>query len=143
MYKKRIMAIQMAFREADSVAYVVRYAPAHGADCEKRGLPAAFPAGSDASWKKLSTGCTCSFSGGGNVVAVEIPEGYYQDKFGNMQPDRRAGADRRASSGALKAKHERRKMYRRKVDRELLKRDHKMMIEEALEDFAAEHDGHL
>lgn len=73
----------------------------------------------------------------------EIRDGYYKDKYGRWQPDRRAGQDRRGGSKTFPLQHERRKMFRRKVDREVLEKDHHIMIEEALEDFADEHGGHL
>ena len=86
-----------------------------------------------------------AYSGGWRVVLKEeIREGYYRDKYGNWRPDRRKGGDRRnTGSGGFPLQHERRKMFRRKVDRELLQKDHKTMINEALEDFAEEHEGHL
>ena len=71
----------------------------------------------------------------------EIPRGQYRDKYGRLQKERRAGADRR--HGGEFEGNERRKMLRRKADREVLDRAHREMIEEALDDFAAEHDGHL
>ncbi len=68
--------------------------------------------------------------------------GYYLDAEGNWQVDRRRSNDRR---GAVRSggDHERRTLFRRHADRELLKTDHKIMIEEALVDFAESHDGHL
>jgi len=73
----------------------------------------------------------------------ELKEGHYKDKYGRWQKDRRCGDDRRDQSAALAQDHERRKMFRRKVDRELIEKDHRGMIEDALEDFAQEHGGHL
>lgn len=73
----------------------------------------------------------------------EIREGYYKDKFGEWQVDRRAGKDRRYGKKQGPLDHERRKMFRRKADRELLNRDHKEMINDALQEFAEEHDGRL
>ena len=67
--------------------------------------------------------------------------GYYMDKFGNWQPDRRKSS--RRSAGAFPLEHERRSQFRRKADRELYETDHKQAIKEALEDFAEEHDGKL
>ena len=69
--------------------------------------------------------------------------GYYKDKYGRWQKDRRGGADRRNTGKALPLDHERRRMYRRKADREVLETDHREMIESALEDFADEHKGRL
>ncbi len=65
--------------------------------------------------------------------------GFYRDTAGAWQPDRRSGKDRRAA-GDSKAYHELRKNFRRKADRELYERDHKTMIKEALDEFAAEHE---
>ena len=73
----------------------------------------------------------------------EVREGYYKDKAGGWQPDRRATKDRRARRSTDSLDHERRGLFRRKADLELLKHDHKEMIDEALEDFAKEHGGHL
>lgn len=78
-------------------------------------------------------------------MTEEIREGYYKDKYGRWQKDRRQGKDRRASLGGdgCAAGHERRGMYRRKADRELLEKDHQTMIREALEEFAEEHGGQV
>ena len=76
-------------------------------------------------------------------MSKEIREGYYKDKFGNWRKDRRTAGERRRADSGFPLDHERRKMFRRKADRELLQKDHQAMIEEALEDFAEEHDGHL
>lgn len=74
----------------------------------------------------------------------EIREGYYQDQFGNWHPDRRKGPDRRnlGPPGSYDD-HERRKLFRRKADRELFERDHREMIKDALDDFAEKHNGRL
>lgn len=72
----------------------------------------------------------------------EIRDGFFKDKYGRWQADRRSGKDRRATQPNAHD-HERRKFFRRKVDREILNKDHKTMIEDALEEFAEEHDGHL
>tara|TARA_R110001592_G_scaffold175787_2_gene415129 strand:- start:422 stop:646 length:225 start_codon:yes stop_codon:yes gene_type:complete len=68
--------------------------------------------------------------------------GYYKDKNGDWQKDRRTTNGRR-SPNAFPYDHEQRKQFRRKADRELYEMDHKQHIKEALEDFAEEHDGHL
>lgn len=70
-------------------------------------------------------------------------EGYYKDKYGRWQRDRRAGSDRRAIGKPFPLEHERRKLFRRKQDREILEKDHREQIKDALEDFAEEHGGHL
>lgn len=68
--------------------------------------------------------------------------GFYVDGSGMLQPDRRKGNDdRRARKDG--SEHDRRSNYRRMADREIFETDHKVMIREALEDFAEEHDGHL
>jgi hypothetical protein len=66
--------------------------------------------------------------------------GFYRDSTGNWQPDRRSGRDRRAQQVDSAAYREQRKFFRRKADRELYERDHKEMIREALDEFAAEHE---
>jgi len=74
----------------------------------------------------------------------DFREGYYKDRYGRWQRDRRGGGDRRGMGAkSFPLEHERRKMFRRKADRELLEKDHRAMIEEALDDFAEEHNGHL
>jgi hypothetical protein len=75
-------------------------------------------------------------------VSEEIREGYYQDKNGNWLKDRRKAVDRRTPDGPHNH-HEERRVFTRRITDGILKRDHKHMIEEALDDFAAEHDGHL
>jgi len=74
---------------------------------------------------------------------ADFREGYYRDKYGRWQKDRRSGNDRRTLQNAYPIEHERRTMFRRKADRETLDKDHREMIEEALEDFAEEHQGHI
>ena len=75
----------------------------------------------------------------------EIREGFYKDKYGRWQKDRRQARDRRlgVTGEAYPLEHERRGMFRRRVDREILEKDHQAMIREALDDFAEEHGGHL
>lgn len=70
----------------------------------------------------------------------ETHPGHFRDKEGNWQKDRREQTDRRRS-GANIPRHDRRLLYRRKTDAEIRDRDAKEQIEEALEDFAAEHEG--
>lgn len=79
------------------------------------------------------------------VSDEECREGYYKDKYGRWQKDRRQGGDRRANEikDSYPLEHERRKVFRRKADREQLEQDHRVMIEDALDDFAAEHHGRL
>ena len=76
-------------------------------------------------------------------MSEEVRPGYYMDKEGNWQVDRRSGIDRRDLKPASPVDRERRKIFRRQADRELYERDHKIMLEEALEEFAEHHHGHL
>lgn len=70
--------------------------------------------------------------------------GHWHDENGNQHPERRTGIDRRLLQGSESEQYkERRKVFRRRADREIFERDHKTMIKEALEDFAEEHGGHL
>lgn len=71
----------------------------------------------------------------------EFRPGFYRDADGNWQKDRRRGGDRRNRGGAAPP-HDRRRYYRRKTDLEILAREAREEIKEALEDFAAEHDEH-
>ncbi len=76
-------------------------------------------------------------------MSDEVRPGFYLDAEGNWQVDRRSGTDRRATAPSTDHNHERRGLFRRQADRDLYRTDHKLMIEEALEDFAETHDGHL
>ncbi|MCK5863469.1 MAG: hypothetical protein KAH38_13345 [Candidatus Hydrogenedentes bacterium] len=76
-------------------------------------------------------------------MSEEVRAGHYKDKAGVWQVDRRSGIDRRDLRPVSQINHERRKLFRRQADRELYERDHKIMVEEALKDFAEHHDGHL
>ena len=70
--------------------------------------------------------------------------GHWQDESGNQHAERRGSIDRRSLQGSESEQYkERRKLFRRRADREIYERDHKAMIREALEDFAEEHGGHL
>lgn len=69
-----------------------------------------------------------------------VPEGYYRDHHGNLHKDRRdTKQDRRAVSGTDTNDGDRRNRMRRQSDLENLDREHHTMIEDALEDFAANH----
>ena len=69
----------------------------------------------------------------------DVPEGFFLGKDGELQPDRRTrNKDRRNRSHDVDG--ERRNMIRRKSDSEFLKREHEREIEDALEDFAEDHD---
>lgn len=77
-------------------------------------------------------------------MAEEPREGYYKDRYGRWQQDRRTSNDRRGGKASgYPLAHERRRVYRRKIDRERFERDHRQHIKEALNEFAAEHNGHL
>ena len=65
--------------------------------------------------------------------------GFYRDTDGNWQADRRNGKDRRNYQTDSERYRELRKFVRRKADREVYEKDHKIMIQEALDDFAEEH----
>lgn len=76
-------------------------------------------------------------------MTSENQRGFYVDRYGNLQTERRASPDRRAGVVKDHVGSERRRLFRRQVDREIFERDHKIAIKEALEDFAEEHGGHL
>ncbi len=65
--------------------------------------------------------------------------GYYLDKTGQWQRDRRIGSDRRQASQPPKGENRRRNAGRRKSDRVFEEREHREMIEDALVEFAKEH----
>lgn len=68
--------------------------------------------------------------------------GFYLDAEGNWQPERRKNPDRR-QPGIGGVRHEQRKFFRRKADRELYEKDHKAMIKDALDEFAEEHENRV
>ncbi len=73
-------------------------------------------------------------------MTEETRPGYYKDQNGVWQKERRKTPDRRKSANHGEfPHHDRRTHLRRKADREALERDHREMIEDALEEFAAEH----
>ncbi len=74
-------------------------------------------------------------------MSDEHRPGFYKDKHGKWQKDRRKSPDRRKGGGTVFTHHDRRTLKRRKTDHDILERETKMQIHEALEDFAAEHDG--
>lgn len=71
-------------------------------------------------------------------MSQESKAGYYQDESGNWLKDRRQHADRRQSHNTF-PHHDRRLMRRRKTDREILERETRLQIAEALEEFEVEH----
>ena len=72
-------------------------------------------------------------------MVEEHRPGYYLDSDGVWQRDRRVTPDRRKAHMTF-PHHDRRTMGRRKADREYIEREHKHMIEDALEDFVVEHE---
>jgi hypothetical protein len=77
-------------------------------------------------------------------VSDEKRAGFFKDRYGRWQPDRRSTDDRRLPPGKPEhLDHERRKFFRRKIDREIYETDHRTAISDALDDFAEEHHGHL
>ncbi|HNV20209.1 MAG TPA: hypothetical protein PLB67_20080 [Candidatus Hydrogenedentes bacterium] len=65
--------------------------------------------------------------------------GFFKDDSGDWRKERRAGNDRRKRD--IPFDHpDRRRGSRRQADLELAEREHRAMIEEALEEFAAEHE---
>ncbi|MBN2307671.1 MAG: hypothetical protein JXR94_01795 [Candidatus Hydrogenedentes bacterium] len=74
------------------------------------------------------------------TLEEEIRPGFYRDDQGEWKKDRRQAPDRR-SRDHVYSHDDRRQLFRRKTDREIADRDAKQQIEEALEDFAAEHEG--
>jgi hypothetical protein len=73
------------------------------------------------------------------IVSDEHRAGYYRDKSGKWLKDRRKSTDRRAGGGTVFTHHDRRTLKRRKSDHDILERETKLQIEEALEDLTADH----
>lgn len=65
-------------------------------------------------------------------------ENFFIDDKGDKHKDRRARTDRRRRQVAIDFP-DRRKGSRRVIDQHEIDRDHKRMIDEALEEFAVEH----
>jgi hypothetical protein len=74
------------------------------------------------------------------TVSDEHRPGYYKDRDGNWQRDRRKTTERRAGGGSAFTHHDRRTLKRRKADLEFLERETKMQIEDALEEFVTDRD---
>ena len=72
------------------------------------------------------------------TVSDEHRPGYYKDRDGNWQRDRRKTTERRLGGGSAFTHHDRRTLKRRKADLEFLERETKMQIEDALEDFVTD-----
>ncbi|HIA46672.1 MAG TPA: hypothetical protein EYN96_01550 [Candidatus Hydrogenedentes bacterium] len=80
-------------------------------------------------------------------MSQSIPEGFYQDSDGKSQQDRRAdiknrrgGQKDRRSDRKVVGDEDRRNLMRRASDAAFLKSEHSRQIEDALEDFAKDHD---
>jgi len=73
-------------------------------------------------------------------MAQRVPTGYYRDSKGELKRDRRQQADRRAVGRRDSGDGDRRLQPRRAADREFVEREHHDMIEEALAEFASEHE---
>jgi hypothetical protein len=71
-------------------------------------------------------------------MSGQIPSGFYRDADGVLKRDRRQVERRRGPRND--ADPERRGFSRRAADREFIEREHHSMIEEALSEFAAEHE---
>ncbi len=71
-------------------------------------------------------------------MSDQAKPGYYLDLNGEWQKDRRKKPDRRATSPQADGDN-RRRHARRASDREILDREHKAMIRDALDEFSAEH----
>jgi len=71
-------------------------------------------------------------------MSGQVPEGFYRDAEGKFKQDRRKVERRRGPRAD--GEFERRGVSRRAADREFTEREHHSMIEEALSEFAAEHE---
>jgi len=85
-----------------------------------------------------SVGVATGLPEGAFDVTNEIPTGFYQDASGNLKRDRRVKTDRRGPADAWDGV-DRRQEGRRHTDYAATEREHDRMIEDALEEFAAEH----
>jgi hypothetical protein len=75
-------------------------------------------------------------------MSDDTPAGYYRDRDGNLKRDRRQRADRRGPNARAGGDGDRRFQPRRAADREFVEREHHAMIEEALAEFADEHEAY-
>ncbi len=80
-----------------------------------------------------------AFRWGWKIVSNLVPRGYYVDASGALKRERRRNSERR-SPAAVHGGEDRRNRMRRKSDRPDLEQEHHEMIEEALSEFAAEHE---
>ena len=72
-------------------------------------------------------------------MSRQIPRGFYVDAEGALRRERRRSSERRGPEGSYPGE-DRRNRQRRKSDLGNIEREHHEMIEEALEEFAAEHE---
>ncbi len=110
-----------------------------------RAAPEPLDAAGEAPYTACSVQRCCVASSKNGVTAVSgkaHKPGLFKDHSGNWAQERRAGHDRRKRD--IPFDHgDRRRASRRLTDLEIAEREHKEMIEEALEEFAAEHEqGH-
>ncbi len=99
-------------------------------------------AGGDASYtasRHMCHGMESCNHGVSDVSDTGHHPGFFQDHSGEWKKERRASHDRRKRNMSFDHP-DRRRSSRRQADLELAEREHKEMIEEALEEFAAEHD---
>lgn len=73
-------------------------------------------------------------------MSDHAPAGYYRDRDGNLKRDRRYRTDRRSTTSRAGGDGDRRHKPRRAADRDFVEREHHAMIEEALAEFADEHE---
>jgi hypothetical protein len=71
-------------------------------------------------------------------MSGHVPSGFYLSAEGTLMRDRRLVERRHSPRGDAEA--DRRGFSRRAADREIVEREHHSMIEEALAEFAAEHE---
>ena len=74
-------------------------------------------------------------------MSNSIPEGFFKDSDGNLLQDRRGQSQERRLNRKEFSDGDRRNRMRRASDNATLEKEHQQQIEEALEDFAEEHDG--
>ena len=72
-------------------------------------------------------------------MSNHVTRGYYVDPSGALKRDRRGTSERRSPVGAHSGEDRRNKM-RRKTDRIDIEREHHDMIEDALKEFAEQHE---
>ena len=75
-------------------------------------------------------------------MSEQVPSGFYRDGEGTLKRERRHRTDRRKSDPRNSADGDRRFQPRRSADREFIEREHHAMIEEALAQFAEEHESY-